>query len=106
MSVFKDVSDFDDWSYDKMPLGAVALEEGNSVDYLTGGWRSDRPVWDKDNCRDCMLCWVCCPDSSILVADGKMTGIDYDHCKGCGICAGECKFEALHMVPEHESEVA
>jgi pyruvate ferredoxin oxidoreductase delta subunit len=27
---------------------------------------------------------------SIKVSEGKMTGIDYDYCKGCGICALEC----------------
>ncbi|MDR1775324.1 MAG: 4Fe-4S binding protein [Actinomycetes bacterium] len=75
---------------------------GNSVDYVTGGWRSMRPVWDADKCKHCLLCWVNCPDSSITVADEQMTGIDYDHCKGCGICAVECRFDALDMRPEHE----
>jgi pyruvate ferredoxin oxidoreductase delta subunit len=99
-----DVTDFDDWTSSQMPVGAVWTDAGNSRDYLTGGWRSDRPIWTQENCRDCMLCWVNCPDSSILVVDGKMTGIDYDHCKGCGICAVACKFEALNMVPESEAE--
>jgi len=26
----------------------------------------------------------------VIVKDGKMTGFDYDYCKGCGICAFEC----------------
>jgi len=26
----------------------------------------------------------------VMVKDEKMTGFDYDHCKGCGICALEC----------------
>ncbi|MFP3216806.1 MAG: 4Fe-4S binding protein, partial [Vulcanisaeta sp.] len=26
--------------------------------------------------------------------------IDYDHCKGCGICAHECPVKAIKMVPE------
>jgi len=52
-----------------------------------------------------MLCWVNCPDSSILVDNGTMTGIDFDHCKGCGVCAVECRFDAIHMVAEHDEEV-
>ena len=39
-------------------------------------------------------------DASIQVADGKVTGIDYDHCKGCGICSKECKFGAITMEAE------
>ena len=39
-----------------------------------------------------------CPDSSIPVdADGKRTDFDYDHCKGCGICAEVCPFKAIEM---------
>lgn len=26
--------------------------------------------------------------------------IDYDYCKGCGICANECPTKAIEMVPE------
>ena len=99
-----DVSDFDNWTYDMLPNGGICLEAGNSVQYLTGGWRSDMPIWVKENCNNCMLCWVNCPDSSIMVADGEMIGIDYDHCKGCGVCAVECKFEALGMVSESSEE--
>jgi len=42
---------------------------------------------------------VYCPDSAIIVEDAKVKGVDYDHCKGCGICARECppKVQALTM---------
>ncbi|PAF43256.1 4Fe-4S binding protein [Helicobacter sp. 11S02629-2] len=53
-------------------------------------WRVDKPVHNVDHCINCYFCWVYCPDSSILVRDEKMTGIDYKHCKGCGICADVC----------------
>jgi pyruvate ferredoxin oxidoreductase delta subunit len=26
--------------------------------------------------------------------------IDYDYCKGCGICANECPFDAIVMIEE------
>ncbi|MBQ9691163.1 MAG: 4Fe-4S binding protein [Eggerthellaceae bacterium] len=98
-----DVSNFDNWTPQDIPEGFLALEAGNSVDYITGGWRSIRPIWEQPNCTNCMMCWVACPDSSILVKDGEMVGIDYDHCKGCGLCAVECHFQALDMMNETEA---
>ena len=88
--------------YKDVPLGGIVTQEGNSVAYRTGEWRSQKPVWHPEGCVHCLMCWVFCPDSSIKVEGGKMTGIDYDHCKGCGICARECprKEKALQMVKE------
>jgi len=73
----------------ELPEGDV-LESGTAVKFHTGGWRSSRPLWTESNCIQCMICWVVCPDSSVTTKDGKMTGFDYDHCKGCGICDKEC----------------
>lgn len=53
-------------------------------------WRTDKPVHNVDHCINCYFCWVYCPDSSILVRDEKMVGVDYKHCKGCGVCAEVC----------------
>ena len=97
---FQDISNYEHWTSEEFLPGGIVNDPGNSVLYHTGGWRSDRPVWNEEACNDCMLCWVHCPDSSILVANQKMTGIDYDHCKGCGICASECRFDALEMILE------
>ncbi len=101
-----DVSNFENWTPQEIPAGFVALEGGKSAEYLTGGWRSMRPLWDADACTSCMLCWIACPDSSILVKDREMVGIDYDHCKGCGVCVKECRFGALEYVTEAEAKEA
>jgi pyruvate ferredoxin oxidoreductase delta subunit len=86
----------------KPPLGGVILEAGSANTYDTGGWRKLRPVLDKEKCTNCLICWVMCPDSAIIVEDGKMVGFDMEHCKGCGICATECpdKIKAIKMVEE------
>lgn len=83
-----------------IPLGGLILEAGNAEEYLTGSWRTFRPVLDEKKCKHCFICWIYCPDSSIIVGDGKMRGFKYDYCKGCGICATECPFEAIKMVEE------
>jgi pyruvate ferredoxin oxidoreductase delta subunit len=77
-------------TWKELPAGAAITEPGSARKFKTGSWRSFRPVWKEDNCIQCLFCWVYCPDMSIKVSDGKMTGIDYDFCKGCGICALEC----------------
>lgn len=94
---------FDDWTPDQLPIGMIC-NAGTSREYITGGWRSMRPVWNKENCTSCMMCWVVCPDSSIEVDAGTMIGIDYDHCKGCGVCVHECRFDALSFIREEEAE--
>jgi len=53
------------------------------------------------NCFECDNCFGVCPDNAVmkLGANGKYE-IDYDFCKGCGICAHECPCGAITMVPE------
>lgn len=95
-----DVSGIDNWKGEEFPRGAVIPSSGNSEEYVTGGWRSERPYRDDAKCTQCLLCWVFCPDSSVKVQDEKVYDFDYDHCKGCGICAHECPSDAIEMVPE------
>lgn len=83
-----------------IPWGGLILEEGNAEEYKTGSWRTYRPVWDEKKCTHCLLCWVYCPDSSIIVKEEKFKQFDYDHCKGCGICSTQCPTKAIHMVEE------
>lgn len=81
------------------PGGTIIGGAGAAL-FITGDWRTDRPLWNVDACRQCLLCAPACPDSSIPVADGKRTGFDLDHCKGCGICAEVCSFGAITMIKE------
>ena len=87
-------------SWKEIPIGGVITDVGNSIEYKTGDWRSYRPIWDEKKCNNCKVCWVYCPDGSIVVKNGVMTGIDLDHCKGCGICAYECPQKAIKMMEE------
>jgi len=52
------------------------------------------------HCGDCYLCGNCfnyCPDAAILVDDKGRIRIDYDYCKGCGICVQECPCSAIEF---------
>ncbi len=92
----------------------VAIDERpysptNSHEYSVGDWRVEKPVFNRDYCIDCQFCWVFCPDISIISRDKKMIGVDYEHCKGCGICVEVCPTnpKSLLMFPEHlENEEA
>jgi len=80
--------------------GGNIYERGNSSEFKTGDWRTAKPVFIEDKCKQCMLCAPVCPDSSIPVKDGKRLDFDYYHCKGCGICAKVCPFNAIEMIKE------
>jgi 2-oxoacid:acceptor oxidoreductase delta subunit (pyruvate/2-ketoisovalerate family) len=67
----------------------------------TGGWRTGvKPSADLSKCVNCLLCWLHCPDSSILLDELTFAGFDYDYCKGCEICAEVCPVDAITMVAE------
>ncbi|MBI5592815.1 MAG: FAD-dependent oxidoreductase [Deltaproteobacteria bacterium] len=53
-------------------------------------------------CTECDNCLIFCPDVSILDQTRETFGyaIDYDYCKGCGICFTECPRHAMTMVAE------
>lgn len=53
------------------------------------------------SCFECDNCYGMCPDNAVIkLGPGKRFAIDYDFCKGCGICAAECPSGSILMVPE------
>lgn len=85
-------------SWRDLAIGGIIEEAGNAREYETGSWRTFRPVLDKEKCTNCLLCWIYCPDSSVIVEDEDVRGFDLVHCKGCGICSVECPVKCIEMV--------
>ncbi len=88
----------------ELPEGCIIDKPATSLDFKTGDWRTMKPIWHEDKCIQCLLCWIYCPDASILVENEKVVGINYDYCKGCGICAEVCppRASAIEMVREEK----
>jgi len=84
--------------YEKLTIGGTICDAGNSKYFKTGDWRSIKPIFITENCKQCGLCFPVCPEDAIPVnADKKREDFDYDMCKGCGVCAKVCPFGAIKM---------
>lgn len=83
--------------------GCNIFESGTSELVNTGDWRTMKPIFHSDKCRQCLLCVPVCPDMSIPVKkDGRRGDFNYFFCKGCGICSEVCPFGAIEMVKEEK----
>ena len=52
-------------------------------------------------CNECETCYTFCPDASILKGIKSLSHqVDYDFCKGCGICFVECPRRAISLKEE------
>lgn len=82
--------------------------EGGFITQKNAGWRNVRPSVDAEKCTGCLQCYLYCPDGTIFkretgeVKPKPAIAFDYDFCKGCGVCAQVCKFDAITMVSEVE----
>ena len=79
----------------------VIRAPGSSAKVKKGSWRVYKPVFVKEKCVKCKLCFIFCPEAAIKWKDGPEW--DYDLCSGCMICYNECKAKAIKKErDEHE----
>jgi 2-oxoacid:acceptor oxidoreductase delta subunit (pyruvate/2-ketoisovalerate family) len=79
----------------------------STFDEVVGGLDESTALFEARRCMSCGNCFECdncfgmCPDNAIVkLGPGLRFAIDYDYCKGCGICVAECPAGAIAMVPE------
>ena len=79
----------------------------SNFDEVNLGISEDDAIKESDRCFSCGACTFCdtclvyCPDVAISKAkDGKGYIIDYDFCKGCGVCVHECPRHAMSFIEE------
>jgi pyruvate ferredoxin oxidoreductase gamma subunit len=87
-------------SWHELLPGCIVTEPGSAKTYRTGDWKSAHPVWNKEKCIKCGLCYLFCPEGCIREQEDGYFEADLYYCKGCGICARECWTEAISMVEE------
>jgi 2-oxoacid:acceptor oxidoreductase delta subunit (pyruvate/2-ketoisovalerate family) len=99
------------WYYSDAPATVrPQLEQARRVstfDEVVGGLDESTALYEARRCLSCGNCFECdncygmCPDNAIIkLGPGNRFTIDYDYCKGCGICVAECPAGAIDMVPE------
>ena len=100
------------WYYSDAPRAVQPLLElarrRSTFEEVVGGLDEETALLEARRCMSCGNCFQCdnclavCPDNAVLKVDdaGRAYAIDYDYCKGCGICAAECPCGAIEMVPE------
>jgi len=100
------------WYYADAPRTVQPqLEEvrrASTFDEVVGGLDESNALFEARRCMSCGTCFSCdncygvCPDNAVLKLGlpGEQYAIDYDFCKGCGLCVAECPSGAIEMVPE------
>lgn len=90
-----------DTPWQEMTEGGNIYQAGNAKEFKTGDWRSIRPIFLSEKCKQCGLCFAVCPDDAIPVTkEGLRENFNYDYCKGCGVCSKACPFAAIEMKEE------
>ncbi|MBI1173197.1 NAD(P)-binding protein [bacterium] len=99
------------WYYDDAPQTRqehlALLRRQTGFEEVTHGLTEDTALYEARRCLSCGNCFECdncfgvCPDNAVIkLGPGAGFAIDYDYCKGCGICATECPCGAIQMLPE------
>jgi NADPH-dependent glutamate synthase beta subunit-like oxidoreductase len=84
-----------------------AARRAATFDEVHAGLDSDHALLEARRCLSCGHCFECdncygmCPDNAVIkLGPGEGFRIDYEFCKGCGVCAAECPCGAIAIVPE------
>ena len=99
------------WYYSDAPKTVQPMldivRRQSSFDEVVSGLDAHNALFEARRCLSCGNCFECdncygvCPDNAIVkLGPGKRFEINYDYCKGCGLCAEECPCGAIDMKPE------
>lgn len=99
------------WGYLTAPIGGINPRLGNTIlSDLSPSRQGYIPLFIKERCINCGLCFSACPDMVFQFGEGEYKGrkmminqgLDYYHCKGCLRCVDVCPVNALVRGEEAE----
>jgi pyruvate ferredoxin oxidoreductase delta subunit len=85
-----------------LPPGCPVQAPLSAANNHTGSWRSERPLWNHEQCVQCGVCDMFCPEACITQNSEGFYEANLDYCKGCGICKQECPTQCISMKQEEE----
>jgi NADPH-dependent glutamate synthase beta subunit-like oxidoreductase len=99
------------WYYSDAPATVRprldAARRVSTFDEVIGGLDESTALFEARRCLSCGTCFECdncygvCPDNAVIkLGPGDRYAINYDYCKGCGICVAECPCGAIDMEVE------
>ncbi|HUO47821.1 MAG TPA: NAD(P)-binding protein [Acidimicrobiales bacterium] len=99
------------WYYSDAPKSLRprldVVRRTSTFDEVVAGFDETTALFEARRCMSCGNCFECdncfgvCPDNAVRkLGPGLRYEVDYDYCKGCGLCAAECPCGAIDMVPE------
>jgi len=92
-------------TWEETTPGGTIYTAGNAANFQTGDWRSRKPKFIEEKCKQCLLCVPTCPDNAIPVnEEGKRTDFNFFACKGCMVCMKACPFNAIGEETTKEDE--
>ncbi len=104
--------DLNTWHFEKVervrPERLEKAERLAGFDEINQGLTPEAALAAAERCFHCGVCTMCdncymfCPDVAVLHKTNGEYGyeINFDYCKGCGICVHECPRAAMIMVEE------
>ncbi len=84
----------------KKTIDCSAVAQGSARPFAPGDPVRALPVWDKDRCIRCGICYIYCPHGAVFREDDGYFDVNKDLCTGCGVCHRECWFGVIGMVEE------
>ena len=97
---------YEDAARTRRPELEIARRQ-STFEEIVGGLNEENALFEARRCLACGNCFECdncfgvCPDNAVIkLGSSQRYEINYDFCKGCGICVSECPCGAIDMVPE------